>query len=193
MKKWFLITIISIVTLGLTSVVFATNSGIFKIENYNVIIGNEVIKLQYPIFAQDSRFYISIRNLCDELGIPIHWNGENREIKVDIYNKKIQVSEETSFKEEGVIPDSETALIVGKAILEKYAEKPMEYQTNDKIYFLEVEFLEKYNAWKIGQTFKYKDKNKLWSVGGGFYRPNVVLNKQTGEVLYINTKTFFED
>lgn len=190
MKKWLIIVLISISVVS-TTVVFANVSGVFETVNYNIKIGNAVVELQYPIYINDNRAYVSLRSICDELGIPIHWDEENREVKMDIYNKKIQVSEKTPFKEEGVIPDAETALIVGKVILEKYAEKPMEYETEDKIYFLEVEFLEQYNAWRICQTFKYKNGGG-WSATGQS-PPNISISKNTGEVLYLNTSTFFKD
>lgn len=191
MKKSFLITIILIVTAVLTSVVFATNSGIFEQSDCNIRIGNSVVKLQYPIFMNDNRIYVSLRSICDELEIPIKWNREKSEAIMDIYNKKVPVSDKTQFRENGIIPDEQTALVVGKAILEKYAEKSLEYETNDKIYYLIATFDKQYNGWSVSQTFKYKDKDSGWSAGGKFYIPTVILNKQTGEVLYINTNSSF--
>ena len=41
--------------------------------------------------------------------------------------------------------------------------------------------------------FKYKDENRGWSAGDKFYIPTVILNKQNGEVLYINTNSSFEE
>ncbi|MBE7011372.1 MAG: hypothetical protein E7415_01715 [Ruminococcaceae bacterium] len=120
------------------------------------------------------------------------WHGighkidEERSISyIDMHNQRL--------KNGGVIPDEETALVVGKAILEKYTEKPLEHETEDKIYYLEVEYLDQQNAWRICQTFRYKDENKGWSAGGKFYRPYVVISKQTGEVLSINTYSSFGD
>jgi hypothetical protein len=193
MKKWFLIIIVLIVTPVLTSVVFATNIGMFEMPDCNIRIGNYAVKLQYPIYVNDDRIYVSLRSICDELGIPIKWDSKKNEAIMDIYNKKVPVSDKTLFREDGVIPDEQTALAVGKAILEKYADKPLEYETSDKIYYLEAMFDKQYNSWRVSQTFKYKDKDCGWSAGDDFYIPTVILNRQTGEVLYINTNSSFSD
>ncbi|MBP3505306.1 MAG: hypothetical protein J6K43_02765 [Lachnospiraceae bacterium] len=173
------------------SLVVITIVSAFEPSDYNIRLGNDSITLQYPSLMQNDRMYVSVRNLCDALGIPIYWNENKNEVHMDIYNKKVSVSDKTEYKEEGVIPDKETALIVGKAILEKYAGKPMEYETEDKIYYLEVEFLEQYNAWRLYQTFKYKNGGG-WSATGQT-PPNISINKNTGEVLFIGTSTFFKD
>ena len=91
----------------------------------------------------------------------------------------------TLLKEGGVLPDEETALAVGKIILEKYIGKPLEYETDEKIYYLSVTYREDRNAWNIQQFFDYKD-GRHWAASG-IYLPNITLNKNTGEVMFINT------
>ena len=186
MKKRIIIATVTCLFLILGTVI-----SVFGSYDYCIRLGNDIIMMKYPSFMQNDRIYVSVRSLCDELGIPIYWDDKKNEVHIDIYNKQIQTSDKTLFKKEGVIPDAETALVVGKAILEKYVEKPLEYEEEDKIYYLEIEYLEQQNAWKICQTFSYKDENKGWSVGGNFYRPYVVISKQTAEVLYINTHSSF--
>ena len=186
-KKRFFVFGILIVILSLATVVFANGSGCFSISNCSVKIGSSTEKIQYPLYMNDNRIYISLRNICDELGIPLKWDDERREATVDIYNKKLNVSDKTPIKEDGVIPDKETAYTVGKVILEKYAQKPLEYETDEKNYYLIVEFSEQYNSWIIRQTFEFKDKESGWAGGDGLYTPFVILSKNTGEVLYVNT------
>ena len=187
MKKRIIFVTVFCLTLAVVTIVSA-----FERSDYNIRLGNDNITMQYPSFVQNDRLYVSIRNLCDALGIPIYWNDDENEVHIDIYNKKVQVSDKTEYKEEGIIPDEETALTVGKAILEKYAGKPMEYETEDKVYYLKVEFLERYNAWRLYQTFEYKNGG-VWSVGDEFYSPTVTLSKSSGEVIFINTYSMFND
>lgn len=112
---------------------------------------------------------------------------------MDINNKNISVSDKTQLKKDGVIPDEQTALAIGKIILERYTEKSLEYETDDKVYYLTAKFDEHCNGWRVCQMFKYKDENRGWSAGDKFYIPTVILNKQNGEVLYINTNSSFEE
>ena len=165
----------------------------FNLLNSNIKLGNKSITMEYPLFIRDNRVYVSIRNLCELLNIPIYWDEQEKEVCVDIYNKKTPVSSKTEYKEEGVIPDEETALAVGKVILEKYAERPMEYETEDKIYYLNVRYYADGNFWRIVQWYDYKDKHSGWAAGDQFYMPVVYLNKNTGEVIYINTYSMYSD
>ena len=187
MKKKIISVICIFLAMSIVMIVSA-----FEVSNYNIRLGNTQITTQYPSFIEDNRMYVSIRNLCDILGIPIYWNEDKNEVHIDIYNKRVSVSDKTEYKEQGVIPDKETALIVGKAILEKYSDKQIEYETEDKIYYLEAKFLEEYNAWSVYQTFKYKYKGG-WVVGDKFYRPTIIISKNTGEVISLNTYSMFID
>lgn len=192
MKKMLTTTLIALsITFVFAFTVFSDSNGIFKISNYSVKLGNSIVKLQYPMYLNNDRIYVSLRSICDELKIPLNWNAEKGEAKIDIYHKKIQTSDKTQVKEEGVVPDEETALIVGKAILEKYAGKSLEYETAQKIYNLSVNFIETENAWQIMQTFKYKD-GRGWSASGVYF-PSVKINKNSGEIMYINTFSSLDD
>jgi len=188
MKKYLIIASVFILLI-VTTAVFANVSGVFNIADFNLRIGNSTVELQYPIYVIDDRTYIPLRSLSEELRIPIHWDYENREVKMDIYNRRIQVTDRTPFREEGVIPDEETALIVGRAILERYAGRSLEYETEDRIFYLRVSFIAEFNGWSVSQTFRFKD-GRGWGAGGaGTLLPFVRLNRNTGEVMYINTYT----
>ena len=189
-RKTIATTAAALATLTLSTLAFG--SGIFEEVGYNIKFGPNDAQMQYPIYESEDRVYVSVRDMCDNLGIPIEWDEENREINVDMYNKKVPVSDETEYKEEGVIPDEETALAVGKTILEKYIGEPVEYETEDKIYYLEVTYAERENAWVIYQTYKYKNPDWGWA-GSGIISPSINLNKSTGEVIRINTDSFFSD
>lgn len=106
-------------------------------------------------------------------------------------DQKTLVSDKTAFRDEGVIPDEETALAVGKIILEKYAGKKMEYETDEKRYYLIATYFKETNTWCIMQWFDYKNGGG-WAASG-IYLPYVKINKSTGEVLYINTYSTFDD
>ena len=61
-------------------------------------------------------------------------------------------------------------------------DKPLEYETSDKIYYLEVAFKEDYNKWDIYQTFKYKNEAG-WN-SGELYIPSISLNKYGGKLMF---------
>ncbi len=184
-RKTIATTAAALATLTLSTLAFG--SGIFEEVGYNIKFGPNDAQMQYPIYESEDRVYVSVRDMCDNLGIPIEWDEENREINVDMYNKKVPVSDETEYKEEGVIPDEETALAIGKTILEKHLGEDVEFETEDKIYYLDVQYLEDTNSWEVFQTFKYKNENEAGIVPTDFF-PKVVINKNTGEVIDIRTK-----
>ena len=106
-RKTIVTTAAALATLTLSTLAFG--SGIFEEVGYNIKFGPNDAQMQYPIYESEDRVYVSVRDMCDNLGIPIEWDEENREINVDMYNKQAPVSDETEYKEEGVIPDEETA------------------------------------------------------------------------------------
>ena len=183
---------ISFVTVICLTVAIVTIVAASERSEYSIRLGNDIITMQYPSFIQNDRIYVSIRNLCDVLGIPIYWDEHKNEVYMDVYNKEVCVSAKTEYREEGVIPDEETALIVGKAILEKYADRPMEYETEDKIYYLRANFIETENTWLVVQNFKYKNPNSGGTTEFADF-PYVKINKSTGETTYINTHSSYTD
>ncbi len=190
--KMKLITVFVLIIIVLMSTIASGNEDCtFEMADYSIRIGNDIANLKYPVYVNGGRTYVPLREMCDKQRISIEWDDKNREVKMDIYNKKVPVSNKTPFNEDGVIPDAETALVVGRIILEKYAEKPMEYETDEKIYYLKVNFIKESNSWNVTQFFEYKD-GRGWS-GSGVYLPNIELNKNTGEVIYINTYSSFQE
>ena len=84
-------------------------------------------------------------------------------------------------------------MAVGKTILEKYIGEPVEYETEDRIYYLDVIYVERENVWNVSQEMKYKD-GRVWFVGGlGIETRRVCLNKNNGEVVYISTESYLDD
>ena len=160
MKKGIIITIVV-----LLCVVTAVSVSAFEHSNCNIRLGNKDVTMEYPVFMQEDRVYVSLRNICDLLGIPVHWNEAENQVHIDIYNKEIPVSDKTERKEEGVIPDEETALAIGKIYLERYSGKQMEYETDEKIYYLRAEFIEEENVWLVVQNFLLKRSVFRWLYG----------------------------
>lgn len=182
MRKRFVIIILVCSIISAITLTFALSSSDYKFR-----VGDELVTMQYPVFMQNDRIYVSIRNICDILGIPIDYNQSKDEVQMDIYNKKIPVSGKTKYVNEGVLPDKETAYEVGKKILEKYIGKELEYETDTRKYFLDTRYIEEENAWLIVQLFRFKNENAGGGIDGWADFINIKLNKNTGEVMFINT------
>ncbi|MBQ2743808.1 MAG: hypothetical protein IJF32_13535 [Oscillospiraceae bacterium] len=159
----------------------------FKAATYDIKLENEVISFKKPVLVEDGNTYVALRDICWALGYYADWEQRDWEVNIFPYrSKQIEVSPTTKLKDEGVIPDEETALAVGKVILEKYAEKELEYETDIMKYQLTASYLADEDAWLIIQTVK--PKNPLGGGGEDInHRPQIKLDKMTGEVLYINT------
>jgi Copper amine oxidase N-terminal domain. len=194
MKKKLIGILIVIGAIVLASTVSFASGNTFQLASYSIKLGNSVVELNSPIYASDGKTYVSLRDICDELRIPIYWDSEKSEVVVDIFNKTVQVSDKTEFKEAGIVPDEETALAIGKIVLETYAGRPMEYETDEKIFYLRATYIEKQNAWNVVQFFDYKEDGKGWAMGGmgGIDMCRVVISRLTGEVLSISTYSYFE-
>jgi len=172
-----------------TTIAFAAEA-IFKTKTNELQLGTNVIQFKNDIYQINDKTYVPVRELAENLKIPIDWNPDSEQVFLDINHKQVHVPEKTEYKPEGVIPDKETAYQVGKIILETYAGKSLEYETDEKIYYLRVYYQEQFNSWFIEQTFDFKDGTD-WG-GSGIYRPAVILNKNTGEVIGINTYSDIE-
>lgn len=184
MKKWILIGLILVI--GTSTIVMANN--MYTIDNV-IEIGSEEVEFKNDIYNIDGKTYVPIRELSEKLRIPIEWDEEKNRVELLTDYKFVHTPEKMTLKEEGVIPDEQTAYEIGKIILEKYAGRPLEYEKGNKIYYLSVRYQKEYNLWRVQQSIKYK-------VGGGgssgVYVPGVTLNKNTGEVISINTYSEIE-
>ena len=178
MKK--LIIMFVFILLTFATIVFADN------QEFVIKIANEIAELDNPTYVINDRIYVPLRDMCTELGIPVEWDSSSKTANLDIYNKKTPVSDRTKYKDEGVIPDEEAAIAIGKIILEKYAGKPMEYETDTLLYRVKARYFEQDNSWVVFQGLERKHLN-----GGGVMEfvehAQVKLNKSTGEVMFINT------
>lgn len=161
---------------------------IYADNNFRIKLDNEVLEFKNATIIQNDKIYIPLREMCDKLCIPIEWNEQDDEIYVDIAHKKPLVSERTTYKEEGVIPDEETAYQVGKLLLETYVGHPLEYEDEYRVYWLETTFLEEENAWQVCQkSIAQEGVATCVRPGTTIYLIEIKLNKNTGEVLYINS------
>lgn len=87
----------------------------------------------------NEKTYVSIRELAEKFNVPIKWDSTNKEVIVSTELKQVELSDKTEFKPNGVIPDKDTAYKIGKILLEEYMGQQIEYTTEDKVYFLNVE------------------------------------------------------
>ena len=159
-------------------------------KNPIMIIGTEESEFDNPIYVINDRTYVPIRELCDKLGIPILWNSENRQITMDINNKKVPYdqTEANADLTNGVIPDADTAKSVAKTILESCMGKPVEYKEGDYEFYLTVDFSNEQNSWVVSQYAKHRGD----FFGGGNVSPMIRLNKSTGEVIDINLESSWD-
>ena len=173
----------------ITTIVFATER-IYQVKNNEIQIGPEIIHFTNRIYNIEDKTYVPIRELAEALRIPIIWDSDNDRVFLNNTHKMVHVPEKSQYKEEGVIPDEATALKIGKIILETYAGKSLEYETDERNYYLTVSYNEEYNSWLVKQSYSYKDGTGGGAVG--IYEPAVILNKNTGEVISINTYSELE-
>lgn len=181
MKKGFMI-LLSISCIFLSMIIVQAD---FWSSDSNIIVSIDSDKMLKGTFIDD-RIYVPVREVSELLNIPIKWNVSTREVILAKNFEQVKTSDKTDLNKNGVIPNEKVAYEIGKIILEEYAGQAMEYETDEKIYFLEVKYYEKDNCWEIYQSFEYKD-GKKWAMGGKIYIPTVVLNKNTGKIVYINT------
>ncbi len=81
--------------------------------------------LEYPLLSYKDRTYISIRDIAKQFNSNVYWSEENKSIRlIENYN-------------EPIINESETALLISKAIInEKYRTK-----VNEKTQYLITQFM----------------------------------------------------
>lgn len=183
MKKIILSMVVLIIVVPMVAI--AAN---IVVSNNTVKIGNDNVRFKNNIYLIDEKTYIPIRELSEKLRIPISWDEEKHMVELLPNLKTIRVSEDTELKSGGVIPNKEIAYKIGKVILEEYIGKSLEYETEKGSFFLKTTYHPKDNTWRISQECKYK---KGGGGGTGIYSPTIVLNKNTGEVIYISTYSAF--
>ena len=131
--------------------------------------------------------YVPLREFCEKTGFIISWDGAKNEASVVTGKQGVVLGEETEHKNEGVIPDKETAITVGKAILERYVEKTY-YVGEDGIstYYWDAYYLEDSDSWRVVRTSKLNTENAIQSGIG--YCPSIILSRSDGKVTYISTR-----
>lgn len=190
MKNFIVIGFVSVVLLF--AIVGVNANNIFEGSSYSIKIGDKNINNNHTAFMNNDSIYVSLRNICEELRIPVTWNDKSKEATIGINNKEVEISERTRRNENGVVPDAETAINLGKIILEKYTGKDVEYESDKYIYYLKATFLEEENTWLVVQNIKYKHPY-IGSMDGGADFIHIKISRGTGEVLYINDYSTFGD
>lgn len=186
MKKKIMYSLV----LMLLSSTIAIAASIHQTKNNTIKIGANDMKFMNDIFNINDMIYVPIRELSEKMGIPIVWNQSSNQVELLTNFKTVSVEGQLKSDDTSVIPDEETAYNVGKIILEKYMGKSLEYETDTGIYYLAVKYHPLDNSWRISQECRYKAGG---GGGTGIYSPTIVLNKNTGEVIYIYTDTVFEN
>lgn len=154
-------------------------------------VDHKTLELEHEPLIVDGVTYVPLRECAEKLGFNVEWNGETRCIDVDTYHKEIlnKKDEAEIIDEQGIIPDEETALAVGKAILESAMGRSVEYRDGARELYLTATYYPFDNNWRIDQLGKYE--GRFWS-GGNYNAPFVALNKNTGEVTYIDLTPWTE-
>lgn len=165
--------------------------------------GEDIInQCKYPLYINGARYlekdyfilndetvYIPLRKFCDFFNIPIHWDGEKQIISANYYERnKLCWDDESEFKP--VIPDEETALEIGRFLLEKHTGRKMEFETEENEWFLKVSHAD--NTWLVFQTYRNKKTGvEFVLVSGdgarGVAFPAVIMLENTGEVISLYT------
>lgn len=182
--------IAGLLVLGISALPVATQT--ISEAGVKFVVNSETQYLEHEPLLLDGVTYIPLRECAEKLGLEVEWNAESRKIEVDTNHRNIQHLEDDTevIKEQGVIPDEETALAIGKIILEKALGQRVEYQDGDRELQLHATYYTKLNGWKIYQTGTYKG---ISYYGTNRPSPFVVLNKSTGEVTYINLDPMAEN
>ena len=157
-----------------------------------LVVDSETQHLEHEPLLLDGVTYVPLRECAENLGFSVEWDEETGHIEVDTNRRNVQHLETNTevISEQGVIPDEETALAVGKIILEKALGQSVEYQDGDRELHLHANYYTKLNSWMVYQAGTYEGESYYWT---NRPTPFVALNKSTGEVTCINLDPMAED
>lgn len=176
------LTAIVVATLGISTV--PSEMQTLSDAQVKFTVNGEAKSFKNELFLKDGVTYVPLRECAEEWGFQVEWNEKDRQIEVDTDHKVVpDLVEAEVIVEQGVIPDEETALAVGKAILEAAMGRSMVYQDGERELRLTAYYYEGINAWIVYQTGRYE--GRMW-YGTNLHRPYVVINKNTGEVISID-------
>lgn len=150
-----------------------------------LVVDHETQDLEHEPLLLDGVTYIPLRECAEKLGYQVEWDQERQQIKIDTSRRNVQDlrTNTEGVAEQGVIPDEETALAVGKIILEKALGQPVEYQIGDRKLWLSADYYPVYNEWRVSQAGTYEGDFFYYT---NYFTPMVALNKSTGEVTRID-------
>lgn len=157
-----------------------------------IVVDYETQHLEHEPLLLDGVTYVPLRECAEKLGYQVEWNQERRRIEIDTSSRNVQDlrANTEGVAEQGVIPDEETALAIGKIILEKALGQPVEYQDGERKLWLEVHYHTVYNEWRIYQLGTYEGDFYYTT---NYFTPMVALNKSTGEVTRIDLEPTAEE
>lgn len=177
-------------SLILTTLVFVgaqAADGVAKRYYDDIQIGVNKTNLKSKLYNIEDKIYVPIRALSEYLNIPVVWDENSRTVTLMTDNKKVPVGIDTDIGDGGIIPNEETAYQIGKIILEQQCGRPLEYETDEAIYYLKAKYHPYDNGWSVYQECEYKNSDIIdIAIGVDYSRPTIALNKNTGEVIYIN-------
>lgn len=162
----------------------------FREATYLIKVGSLDFENKLPIYNNNGNTYVSLRDVCSALKIPVYWDAKRQTAVIDKFNSEFLVEENTTKKEQGIIPDAETAHTVGKLFLETYTGRKYEYETDRIRFYIGVDYMEIYNAWYVAQYYECKGN---WGIGTNVEPASILLSKNTGEVISINTRSIVEE
>lgn len=150
-----------------------------------LIVDYETQRFEHEPLVLDGVTYVPLRECAEKLGYQVEWDQVRQRIEVDTSRRNVKDlrTNTEDIIEQGVIPDEETALAVGKIILEKALGQSVEYQDGDRKLWLEADYHTAYNEWWICQVGSYEGELCYWT---NYFTPFVALNKSTGEVTRID-------
>lgn len=181
MKKLLTVAVICCLVIGAAAGVSWRQA-----ENNSVVIYEDEMEFENPIYNVDGLTYVPLRELGEKLRIPVGWNEIKKQAELETRNKRILKTEATELVNDQIIPDEATALAMGRAILEGQTGRKMEYKTSYGEYYLNVWDYENLNVWRVSQ---WVDLNE-GGIGVNYdISPTVWLNKNTGEVMYLHLES----
>lgn len=112
-KRFLLISIMICLVIGMQAVISASDDIMVSLSNYNIYYHNAITtinkNLQYPLLSCNNITYISVRDIASVLKRPVVWDEDEKAIYLQATKGDYEV-----------IKKPETALAIGKAIIEEH-------------------------------------------------------------------------
>ncbi len=170
LKKNRFIIVIFIMALLISTTVLSNFNQIsaFIIKPHIVYQGDLEKRLKYPLISYNDNTYMAMRDVAPLLKKDIIWNAEDGSIIFKSYKN-----------ENNIIKNKETALNIGKAILNEYFQEKIGENSVYAVSYVGVNGIEDDNLWQISVVFENKQNADKDFV---LFNPDayVIINSQTG-------------